>query len=223
MANFITIFRVLLAFVTLALLFCTQPNLHINLAHQASYYISAFILTIFVIALDGLDGYIARKYNETSKLGSVLDILGDRIVENAYWVVFAVLGWVGAWLPIVVLSRGIITDAIRGMALAEGYTAFGETSMIKNKIGNFITASRFSRGTYGTAKALAFMLMILAHIPEIYRYNPMTIPQFIWYQHYQPMLILIANIFAYIAVAFCVIRGIPVILESKRFFNKDEQ
>lgn len=223
MANFITIFRMLLAFCTLGLLFTPPPGFQVSPAHQPGLYISAVILTIFVISLDGLDGFIARKYNQTSKLGSVLDILADRIVENSYWVTFSVLGWVGAWLPILVLSRGIITDGLRGVALAEGYTAFGETSMIKNKIGNFITSSRFSRGTYGTAKALAFILMIAAHIPNIIEYNPMTVKQWYAFTQIQPTLLTIALTFTYIAVAFCVLRGIPVIIESKRFFIKNEQ
>lgn len=212
MANKITIFRVLLAFYTLWTLFLNIPGL----------YISAFILTLFVILLDGLDGYIARKYNEESKLGSVLDILGDRIVENAYWIVFAALGWIGAWIPVVVMTRGIITDGIRGLALTEGFTAFGENSMNKSKIGNFITASRFSRFTYAGAKAIAFVLMIVVHIPRITEYKPMTIEQFFIYLQIQPILINVANIFAYIAVAFCVIRAIPVVLESKRFFCKND-
>lgn len=223
MANFLTILRVILAFVTLGLLFCTPPGFQVTAVNQPGLYISAAILTIIVIALDGLDGYVARKFNESSKLGSVLDILGDRIVENAYWIVFAVLGWVGAWLPIVVLSRGMITDSLRSIALAEGETAFGETSMIKNKIGNFITASRFSRGAYGGAKALAFILMIVAHIPNIIEYKPLDIEQWYMFSQAQPTLVNIALALSYIAVAFCIVRGIPVVLESKRFFTKNEQ
>ena len=108
MANFLTIFRVIIAFITLGFLFTKDPSL----------YISAFFLTMFVIAMDGLDGYVARSRNECSKLGSVLDILADRIVENAYWIVFAVLGWIGAWIPILVLTRGMITDSLRNVAFA---------------------------------------------------------------------------------------------------------
>ena len=210
MANLLTVLRIILAFLTLWLLFLGRPEL----------YISAFFLTILVIARDGLDGYVARKRNECSKLGSVLDILGDRIVENAYWMVFAVLGWIPVWVPILVLSRGLTTDTIRGMALADGYTAFGDSTMMQNKVGHFLTASRFSRALYGAAKALAFIVMIIAHIPLIEEFKPMTVDSFLHYINFQPALILTANILAYTAVAMCVIRGIPVLLESKRFFEK---
>lgn len=211
MANFLTVFRVILAFITLGFLFIQHPGM----------YISAFFMTMFVIAMDGLDGYVARKRNECTKLGSVLDILADRIVENAYWVVFAVLGWIGAWIPILVLSRGMITDSLRSIAFAQGYTAFGEEGMIKNKIGFFITSSRFSRAAYGTAKALAFVLLIIAHIPNLEEYKPMSVNHFIWFLDNGSILKLVAEVMVYIAVAFCVLRGIPVILESKRFFAKD--
>lgn len=209
-ANFLTVFRIILAFFTLWLLFLGK----------ADFYLSAFFLTIIVIALDGLDGYVARKRNECSKLGSVIDILGDRIVENAYWIVFAVLSWVPAWIPILVVSRGLTTDTIRGMALAEGFTAFGDSTMMQNKIGAFLTSSRFSRALYGAAKAFAFFIMIIAHIPAIEEYKPMTVEQYVSFVHFQPTLVLIANILAYITVVMCVIRGIPVLLESKRFFSK---
>ena len=93
--------------------------------------------------------------------------------------------------------------------------------MIKNKVGFFITSSRFSRAIYGAAKAIAFVMLIISHVPDIYKYKPMSVAQFVWYMNAEPMLRLIAEAITYIAVAFCVLRGIPVILESKRFFTKD--
>lgn len=110
MANIITITRVILAFIAVGLLF-----IDISKAYWA-----AFVLTIIVIWMDGLDGYVARKFNETSKFGALLDILSDRIVENTYWVTFAVLGWLPLWVPLVVLTRGIITDGLRSLALEQG-------------------------------------------------------------------------------------------------------
>ncbi len=194
MANFITIFRVILCFIAVGILFIKTETA----------YMTAFILTILVIWMDGLDGYIARKFNETSKFGALLDILSDRIVENVYWISFAVLGWLNLWIPLVVLTRGIITDGLRSLALEHGYTAFGKTTMMQSKIGKFIVASNFSRFSYAVFKALAFSLLIIAHMPL----NCAN----------KPVISLIAYISVYIAVFFCVVRGIPVIIESKRFF-----
>ena len=78
MANFISIFRIFLVFIAIGLLY----------VKSSVAYILAFILTVLAFCLDGLDGYIARKFNESSKLGAILDIMGDRIAEYVYWIVF---------------------------------------------------------------------------------------------------------------------------------------
>ncbi len=213
MANLLTILRMILAVLAVELIFSGRPDLNIT----------ALFLTLLVIILDGLDGYVARAYNETSKFGSVFDIIGDRVVENIYWIAFAILGWVGAWVPMLVVTRGIITDGFRSMALAEGYTAFGSSSMMKNKVFHFITASRFSRALYGTAKALAFLVLIIAFIPNFEFFEPLSIEQFLAFADFQPYLITTANILVYITVAMCVIRGIPVLIEGKRFINNDKK
>ena len=193
MANFISILRTILAFVVIAMLFIKGNKV----------YWSAFGLTIIVIWMDGLDGYIARKFNECSKFGALLDILSDRIVENVFWISFAVLGWIGLWIPLVVMTRGIITDSLRSLALEQGFTAFGSTTMMKNPIGKFIVASNFVRFTYAVCKAVAFALLIAAHVPADYPYKS--------------IVTIVAYARVYISVFLCVARGIPVILESKRF------
>lgn len=213
MANLLTILRMILAVIAVEFVFSGRPEL----------CCSAVIITLIVIVLDGLDGMVARALNESSKFGSVFDILGDRVVENLYWIAFAVVGWVGAWVPMVVVARGIITDGLRSIALAQGYTAFGSSTMMKNPIYHFLTASRFSRALYGTAKALAFLVVIIAYVPNLQFFDAMSVDLFVRFTYYQPMFIKIADALVYITVAMCVIRGIPVILESKRFLENDKE
>lgn len=197
MANFITIFRVFLVFISVALLFTTSKN----------SYLTALGLTVVAFAFDGLDGWVARKFNESSKLGAMLDIMSDRIAENSYWVVFAVLGWLPVCFPLIALTRGFITDGIRSVAMEQGMTAFGESSMQQDKVGYFICSSKFSRISYAVVKLLAFFLIIIAHIPGL--------DIFMAYQ-----LNFIAIVFAFLAIEFCVIRGLPVVFESKKLFAK---
>lgn len=198
MANIITLSRIFLAFIAMGLLFIGN-NLIPDYAHIS------VILTIFVMWFDGLDGFIARKFKESSKLGAVLDIMGDRIVENIYWVTFCALGWISPVIPLIVLTRGIITDSLRSLALEQGYTPFGEKTMMQGKIAKFIVASNFSRFTYAVCKAVAFFFLILGHI----KFN---LP-------HRFEIVQIGVICAYISTAFCVLRGLPVIFESKRFIK----
>ena len=209
MANLLTILRMILAVLAIEFLFSGNPSL----------CITSVFLTLFVIVLDGLDGIVARALNEQSKFGSVFDILGDRVVENLYWIAFAVIGWVGVWVPMVVVTRGILTDGLRSIALSQGYTAFGSSTMMQNKFCHFLTASRFSRAIYGVAKTLVFLMLIIAYCPNLEYYDAMSIESFMYFSSIQPYLIKTADILVYITVGMCIVRGLPVLFESKRFIE----
>src|SRR2546425_174537 len=50
--------------------------------------LAAVGLTVTTIALDALDGHIARRKNLATPVGAQLDILGDRMIENVYFTYF---------------------------------------------------------------------------------------------------------------------------------------
>ena len=190
--NIISIFRTLLA-IAIAQAVLNDP-------HNTTILTWAFFLTILGISLDGLDGIIARKLNLTSDFGAFFDIACDRIVELIYLSLFATLRWIPFWILIVFLIRGILVDGIRGLASKEGKTAFGEKSMMESKLGYFLTSSRFMRFFYGGIKVFAFAFMFLAN--------------FEWAKYLSFEMFLI-----YLMTFLCVIRGVPVLIEGRRFFN----
>jgi len=196
MANLVSLLRTLLALLVVGMLF--NPS--------QAIYLLCFALTIVVIAMDALDGYIARKFNEASKLGAVIDILGDRVVEQVYWVTFLALGWLPLWVPLTVIVRGIVVDGLRSIAFEQGFTAFGQSSMQQSRLGWLLVSSNFSRTTYAVAKAAAFAFLILGHTPGLPFQTGQTI-------------ITIGLSCTYVSVAFCVLRGLPVLLEGRRFLT----
>ncbi len=200
-ANIVSVSRIFVAYAAIALLY----------EKTTWSYILAFILTIIAFSMDGLDGYLARKLNQSSEWGSVLDILGDRIVEVSYWTVFAVMGWINILFPLVCVARAFTTDGIRSVALSKGMTAFGEKSMQSTSWGKFICASRFMRISYAVAKVLAFLLLIAVNTPGMEFWKG------------TPTLHIITMIFAWAAIIFCVVRAIPVVAESGKLFNNDKQ
>ncbi len=190
MANFVTIFRVFLMFIGVYLLIACVDN--------SNAYIWALILTILAFALDGVDGYLARKFHEESKLGALLDIMSDRIVENTYWIVFAVMDWLPVWFALIALTRGFVTDTIRSAAMEKGLTPFG---MQRNPLCKWITGSKFMRITYAVAKVLAFIVIIASQIPCMEAYSGPTYRFGYW--------------LAIVAIVLCVVRGLPVVIEAK--------
>jgi len=162
-------------------------------------------LSILIIVMDWLDGYLARKLNESTLLGSLLDIAGDRIVEVVLWICMADLNLVPIWIPIVVISRGILTDTIRGYVLRYGYTAFGTKTMMRTRLGRFLTGSKVMRSGYAVLKAVSFSLLLLASafrkvgiLPEQWVETALTIGFWI----------------AISTAVVCLVRGLPVIIEG---------
>ena len=134
-ANTITLFRVFLTFLVIALL-----------GHHRGQDISLIITIGIIFTLDAVDGLVARRRNETSETGAFLDTIADRIIENTFWIYFAAIGVIPVWMPIVVMARGVLTDTLQR---THGYPKNGWT--------HTLTRSRISRGLYGVLKMLTFM------------------------------------------------------------------
>jgi CDP-diacylglycerol--glycerol-3-phosphate 3-phosphatidyltransferase len=149
MANLITIGRLILLFLVIALIYFGDVQI-ITLS---------MILIAVVFASDGVDGWVARRRGSTSTFGAVFDIAGDRIVENALWIIFADLGLIPIWVPLLIMTRGFVVDGLRSLSLAEGMTAFGERNMMRSDLTRWLTAGRFMRGLYGYAKAGGFIFL----------------------------------------------------------------
>ena len=90
--NIISILRIILVVPTVLLLLNER-------------YGQALMLFAVAGASDGLDGYIAKRYNYVSRLGTILDPLADKLLLVC---TFLALGWLGlipAWLVIAVIAR----------------------------------------------------------------------------------------------------------------------
>ena len=110
MANLITLSRFLLLFLLVALAYWAPPPMQLVNAP----------LLVLIIALDGLDGWVARRRGETSVFGSIFDIAVDRVVETVLWIVLGHLGLIPMWVSIVFVCRGAIVDSIRYAAISRG-------------------------------------------------------------------------------------------------------
>ncbi len=70
-------------------------------------------LVLFAVcgASDALDGYLAKRYAWTSRLGAILDPLADKTLLVATYVTLAWLGAIPRWLTIAVVGRDLIIVA----------------------------------------------------------------------------------------------------------------
>ena len=67
----------------------------------------AAVLFIVAIATDGIDGYLARKYEIVTDLGKLLDPIADKALTGCAFVGLSILGELPWWVTIVVLVREV--------------------------------------------------------------------------------------------------------------------
>jgi CDP-diacylglycerol---glycerol-3-phosphate 3-phosphatidyltransferase len=177
----------------------------------------AVALTMTVIALDALDGHVARTKKLATSEGAQIDMLGDRMIENMYFTYFAVVGMVSLWLPMLFFARGAATDFLRGLAMKAGHSGWGANAMIQNKWGRALAASRWSRGVYATLKCLCFCylgLELALTLRPVALFGPMTMELYVAIRSGAQWL-------AWTTAAFCVLRGLPVFLEGWKYFSEE--
>ena len=77
---------------------------------------------IFIIAsvTDFLDGNIARKYNMVTNTGKMLDAIADKLLVNSVLIIFAADGRINAIVPVIVVFRDIVVNAIKMEAASRG-------------------------------------------------------------------------------------------------------
>ncbi|MFH1632569.1 MAG: CDP-alcohol phosphatidyltransferase family protein [Chloroflexota bacterium] len=194
MANAITLFRFPLLFVYVALLYTGNAT--------AIFFCVPFI--VIIILMDTLDGFIARKFGEVSLLGSTLDIAVDRALEIILWVVYAHLGLIPIVIPIIVITRGTLTDAVRAVGMSAGEAAFDQ---VKHPISRALVSSRFMRDFYGTVKGFAFAFVTISLGFRILNHA------------WAGWIHIIALIISWLAITMTILRGMPVLIESYRLFK----
>ena len=193
MANLITLSRLLLLLVVILIIYFGSPQAQL---------INIFLL-ILVFVSDGVDGYVARRLHEESMFGAIFDIAADRIVELCLWIVFAHIGALPVWIPLVFVARGIMTDAIRTAETEKKHqTPF---ATMRSAIGKTLVAGRFMRAFYAVLKAVAFCVLLLA-IPLP------TLSPVLW-ADYGGLVHGAGLMLAYASVLICILRGLPVIIE----------
>jgi CDP-diacylglycerol---glycerol-3-phosphate 3-phosphatidyltransferase len=193
MANLITLARLLLLIVVVIVAY--QPYSYWHIVNVA--------LLIVVFVSDGIDGYVARKRNETSIFGAVFDIASDRMIEFAMWIVLVDLDIVPVWVPLVFIIRGTLVDAIRTSQVESGKVA--PFAALKTPLGKWLVAGRFMRGFYAALKATTFCWLLLI--------RPLPV---LWpgvFEDWMGLLHAIGTALVYASVLTCLIRGVPVIWE----------
>ena len=87
----------------------------------------AFWIFVGASVTDYLDGYIARKNNQVTNLGKLLDPLADKILVLSALIVFTKNNQLSVWIVLLILFRELMITGFRSIAAAEGVIIAAET------------------------------------------------------------------------------------------------
>ena len=161
-------------------------------------------LLMIGLMLDTVDGMVARRSGRTSLFGAVLDIAADRTYELVLWTVFAATGMLPLAIPLIVIARTTLTDAFRSIGVSQGTAPFEQH---RTALATFLVGSPIMRTGYSITKVVTFTGLALAQALSGMSGAPGSLAAplagaMLWT--------------AWLAVAFCVLRGLPVIIRSLR-------
>lgn len=101
--NKLTLLRVFLTFVTMGLLF------------TPGWVAKASAFACFTVAslTDWLDGWLARRWNQRTPLGALLDPIADKVLVLGLFLAFIQLRLVPAWMVLIILLRELVITGVR--------------------------------------------------------------------------------------------------------------
>ena len=102
----LTLLRVLLAFLVMSLLFI--PGWPAKAAALACFFVAG--------ATDWLDGYLARRWQQATPLGALLDPIADKVLVLGTFLAFVQLRLIPAWMVLVIVLRESLITGVRLVA-----------------------------------------------------------------------------------------------------------
>jgi CDP-diacylglycerol--glycerol-3-phosphate 3-phosphatidyltransferase len=82
--------------------------------------VAAAVVFTVAAATDFLDGYLARRWQVTSTLGSFLDTTADKLLVSGALIALVADGRASPWIATVIVGRELVIMGLRGVVASEG-------------------------------------------------------------------------------------------------------
>ncbi|BBV75030.1 membrane protein [Raoultella planticola] len=109
------------------------------------FFISLPVFLFFRMALNAIDGMLAREFNQQSRLGAILNEVGDIIADAALYLAFAFVTGVCPWLVVLVVLLswltefcGVIAQTLTGSRNYRGPMGKSDRAFVLGALGLFI-------------------------------------------------------------------------------------
>ena len=111
----------------------------------------AAVIFIAASLTDWLDGRMARRWNQVTRLGTLLDPVADKLLVAAALIALVQIDMVDAWVAVVIIGRELAVTGLRGVALSMGAvvpaSGFGKAKTVTQYV--MITVLILEKGVPG--------------------------------------------------------------------------
>lgn len=101
-------------------------------------HIAAVVLFLTAALTDMLDGYLARRRRQVSRLGSLLDPIADKLLISSAFISLVENHLAPAWAVVIIIGREFAVSGLRSIAAAEGWviaaSAAGKFKMVSQVV-----------------------------------------------------------------------------------------
>jgi CDP-diacylglycerol--glycerol-3-phosphate 3-phosphatidyltransferase len=124
-------------------------------------------LGIFWLAAitDFLDGYLARRRGQVTKLGTLLDPIADKLLISAAFISLVQLGLAPAWMVVVIIGREFAVSGLRSIAAERGIaiaaSSLGKFKMLSQIVAISLLIFRFRFGELELISRVALWAVVL--------------------------------------------------------------
>src|SRR6202051_850265 len=131
--NSLTILRIFFIPLLVVVLLTRQPNV-VFLSVPMNFAVWAVRILLTAGATDWADGFYARRREQVTTLGILLDPIADKLLISAAFISLVQMQLVPGWMVVIIIGREITVLGLRNIASAEGFTipasALGKTKMV---------------------------------------------------------------------------------------------
>jgi CDP-diacylglycerol---glycerol-3-phosphate 3-phosphatidyltransferase len=121
-------------FLTLSRIFLTPILVVVLLTKIEGKEIYGALIFCVAALTDYFDGYFARKRNQVTTIGKLLDPIADKLLVSSVFISLVELGLAPAWMVVIIVGREFAVSGIRSIAASLGHVMpanwFGKTKMV---------------------------------------------------------------------------------------------
>lgn len=183
--NKLTISRMIITPIFLAVILWDMPH---------RFLFAAIVFSIAAVT-DAIDGKLARKRNEITVFGKLLDPVADKMLTTAALLAFMQLGLCSVWIVFIVLTREFVITSIRLIALSQGVV---------------IPANIWGKLKTVTQMTFTIVIMLLAELNKSFDIFGKVVPL---------EFSMLSNILLGITAFFAIVSGVIYVVQSRKLID----